>query len=182
MPKMTIRLTFVACLLSGFFVLLAQSWDGAIVLRTVVAWICVIAIVATPLAWAIGVFSLQRFGGLPREEKAVIPAFVVVCIAQACLIAAQIEPLWLRSDVADAQRYCARIRPELERYKRVYGRYPRQLSRLEIDEPVPRLMRDAESYRSWDVYYEFQLRRPRKTPLQFDSRTGLWLEVAYGFD
>jgi hypothetical protein len=135
-----------------------------------------VAFVTAALSWAIGILSMKRFGGQPRERRAVIPAFAVASVAQSCLIAFQVSP-GVRADLSDARIYCARLGALLEQYKKLNGSYPSRLSLVPLDEPLPRLLRGRDFYSSWGQYYQFSVIPPHGRTQYFDSVVGLWREA-----
>jgi hypothetical protein len=110
-----------------------------------------------------------------------MPAIVVACIAQSCLISFQVSLMLRRSDIAQSKAYCDRLIPELERYKQANGRYPRRLDEIPVADPLPTLLRKNSFFSSDGGVFSFTL--PASGPFSqdncYNSRTGEWTSLYF---
>jgi hypothetical protein len=140
-------------------------------------FLCVIT--AIPIAFISlcgGSFFLIFGGTWPALRRLATRAIVVGSVAGSCVIAVPLGSLINRYYIEQAQSFCERLRPELERHKQTIGRYPKRLSQLPIGEPVPQLLRGAEFYHSSGDSYSFSITDPSGifNGYEFDSRYGIW--------
>jgi hypothetical protein len=119
-------------------------------------------------------FMFRRRSEVAKRVAMIMGTIVFAAISS--LLSLPIGAVIADHDVADAERYCESLIPQLESYKRAHGTYPRALApSIHLDDE-PRLLRRSLHYSSDGTTFSFSFDDSRGLLnfREFSSETRRW--------